>query len=247
MLGRRIGWFIFCSSLYVANAQNPVDRLPRVPVPQPPAISESNASQCRISVVRLSVPEKARKLYNNALSAFVKLKLAEAKHKLDQALNLYPTFPDALTLRGGIDLNMQHWEPAEQDLQAAIRIDPTYLPAYVGLADLYNAESRFDDALAVTEKADAFAPNWNVSYEIARALIGKEQYERALTTADDAIHATADHHPLLHLAKAHAFAGLRKYPQAAAELRSYLSDPFLAEDDPNARDMLNRIERAMSQ
>ncbi|MGZ7056591.1 MAG: tetratricopeptide repeat protein [Candidatus Angelobacter sp.] len=197
-------------------------------------------SEQRISVARLKVPRKVRQLYDKALKAFQKDKPVKAKRKLDEALQQYPAFPEALTLCGVIQLNDNQWGAAEQNLQAAVRSDPAYSAAYVVLGDLYNTESRYDDALATTERAVALIPDtWLVQYEMARALIGKHQYDLALTISDAALR--TNHGTVLHLARAHALAGLKRYPQAAAELRAYLHYQPAGEGSQQARDMLRQL------
>jgi tetratricopeptide (TPR) repeat protein len=116
----------------------------------------------------------------------------EAQRKLDEALKFYPGFPEALTFYGFIHATFQHWESAEQKLQAAIQTDPTYSPAYVVLAGVYNAQKRFDEAQqAVQLGRSAGADTWHVPYEIARSLIGRGDYEGALATAEAALRSKA--------------------------------------------------------
>jgi len=116
----------------------------------------------------------------------------------------------------------QQWEPAEKSLQAAIRSDPNYCAAaYIILARVYNTEGRYDEAQAAAERAtSAGVDSWSVQYEIARVLIGKGEYENALAIADTVLR--SKHGSLLHVAKAHALLGLRRYPESATELRNYL-------------------------
>jgi tetratricopeptide (TPR) repeat protein len=141
-----------------------------------------------------------------------------------------------------IQLNLNQWEAAEQKLQAAIRSDSAFPSAYVVLGDLYNRELRFDDALATMEQAVALIPDsWLVHYEIARALIGKHQYDLALTISDAALR--NNHGTLLHIARAHALAGLKRYPQAIAELRAYLHYQPVGEGSQQAREMLRQTPK----
>lgn len=215
--------------------------------PEPSPIARAGAPGSSISIARLRVPEKARDLYNQAITLFIKDKFSEAERKLDRALKIYASFPDALTLRGGVYLRFRNWQPAEQDFEAAIATDPGFSPAYIGLSDLYNEQSRFDDALRSIRQADALTPGaWNIQYEIARALIGKHQYDRALSVADAALHARRPHHCLLHFAKARALIGLKRYSQAKVELQTFLADNRSGDNQP-ARDLLNEIEVAGGQ
>ena len=199
----------------------------------------------RISVRRLRVPRKARQLYEKALEAWRKHAGADAQQKVDQALQLDPTFPEALTLLGGMRATNQQWDAAEHSLQAAIRSDPDYPPPYVILASVYNTEQRYDEGEEAAEHAlRAGAATWSVQYEIARALIGKEKYENAVAISDAAL--LSNHGSLMHLAKAHAMLGLQKYPEAAAELRTYLRDDPAGEGSQDARDLLAKLQSIVS-
>jgi tetratricopeptide (TPR) repeat protein len=162
-------------------------------------------------------------------------------------LKLYPSFPEALTFYGGIQSTLQQWRSAEEKLQSAIRVDPTYSPAYVVLAGIYNAQSRFDDARNATERAlSAGANTWDLEYEIARALIGKQQYESALAITEAALR-SKHHGTLLHIAKAHALLGLRRNTQAVTELRAYIQYRPDGEGSEHARALLTRIQDGIPQ
>lgn len=195
----------------------------------------------RISIRRLKVPRKARQLYEKALAAWGKHAGADAQQKVDQALQLDPTFPDALTLLSGIQAANQQWDAAERNVRAAIQSDPDYPPAYIVLAGICNTHQRYDEAEEAAEHAlQAGAATWSVEYEMARALIGKEKYENAIAISNAALHSS--HGSLMHLAKAHAMLGLQRYPEAAAELRTYLRDDPAGEGAQNARELLERLQ-----
>jgi tetratricopeptide (TPR) repeat protein len=221
---------------------------PSTATPSPHA-THPHEPEDRISVVRLRIPPKAMGLYNRALDAFEKQKLEGAQKKVEQALRIYPSYPDALTLRGGIALSLQQWSAAEQDFRASIDADPTFSPAYIGLADALNQRSRFDDALAVLQRAEQLTPGaWNIQYETSSAFIGKHLYDRALDIVEGALRTrSASHDSLLRLAKAHALAALGRFPEAAEELRAYLSTGSAESDDSQARDLLDQIQAATGQ
>lgn len=203
-------------------------------------------ANARVSIVRLREPLKARRLYEKALKAWIHEKPTEAQRGLDQALKVYPTFPEALTLSGGIQGALQQWARAEQSLQAAIQSDSHYSPAYIVLAGIYNAQARFDEAWVAAQQAlSAGADNWELQYEIVRALIGKQEYESALAITEGALRLN-DHGSLLHLAKPHALLGLRRYPQAATELSVYLRDEPSGEGSQDARDLLQQVQTILS-
>jgi len=198
-----------------------------------------------VSINRLRVPGKAWQLYEKALEAWNKQKCADAQHEAEQALKIDPTFPDALTLYGFIQASSQHWDSAEESLQAAVRSDPNYSAAYVILAGVYNTEGRYDQAQEAIERAIAAgAHTWSVQYEIVRVLIGKGEYASALAISDQALR--SKHGKLLLMARAHALLGLRRYSEAATELRAYLRDDPTGEGSQNARDLLQQLEPLVS-
>jgi tetratricopeptide (TPR) repeat protein len=198
------------------------------------------ASDDRISVVRLRVPQKAQKLYNKALTAIRRHQSSEAQQSLNRALGIEPQFPEALALHGFIQATSRQWASAEQSLQAALQSDPGYAPAYVVLAGVYNTQSRFDDAQRAAQQAVALGlTTWPVQYEITRAFIGKQQYEQALAVAETALR--FDHGPLIHLAKAHALLGLHRYAPALDELRVFLHYEPSGDGSHEAHDLLQQI------
>jgi tetratricopeptide (TPR) repeat protein len=202
-------------------------------------------TETRVSVARLKVPPKVRRLYDNAVRAVLKHKYKEARQKLDRALRMYAWFPEALTLSGALQMNEQQSAAAEENLQQAIRTDPDYSPAYAVLAGLYNSQARFDDALQAAQRAEGLDSRaWGIQYELARAWIGKREYRRALEISEDALH--RKHATLLHLAKAHALAGLGNYSQAQSELQAYLRFQPLGAGAEDARTLLQQIQHVIS-
>lgn len=214
-------------------------------VPSTPGPRLNIRGDTHISITRLREPSKAQGLYNKAMEAWTKGRPAEALRKLDEALKVYPSFPEALTFYGCIHATFRHWESAEEKLQAAIQTDPTYSPVHIVLAGVYNAQARFDEAQRVIQLGIAAGANtWHVQYEIAHALIGKHDYEDALATAETALRAKPDG-GLPHLAKAHALLGLQRYPQAATELNTFLVYQPSGDGSEQTRELLQKIQRML--
>lgn len=242
-------WIVFFAFFYVLSLTSVARALADTPTepslnsPGGKTVRPSGTAHSRISITRLKESHRVRQLYNKALNAWRKQKPSEAQHRLEQALELYPEFPEALTFYGGIHAAARQWSLAEEKLRAAIQSDPSYSPAYVILAGVYNSQRRFDDAQRATNQALATgADTWDVQYEIARVLIGKQQYEKVLAITEEALR-SKEHGSLLHLAKAHALLGLRMYPQAVAELRVYLHDQPSRDESQGALDLLQEVER----
>lgn len=174
------------------------------------------------------------------MDAWQKQKTDEAQAKLDRALKIYPGFPDALVFSGFMQGSQGNWHQAEEHIQAAIQSDPNYCPAYIILAGIYNTEGRYDEAQeAAQQPVCAGANSWTLQYEIARVLIGKGEYEHALAITDASLR--GNHGSLMHVARAHALLGLRRYLEATTELRNYLHYQPSGEGSQDARDILERL------
>ncbi|HEX6803667.1 MAG TPA: tetratricopeptide repeat protein [Terriglobales bacterium] len=199
-----------------------------------------------ISLVRLRVPQKARGFFEKGRKAFGKHQYSEAQKKLNQALQACPAFPEALTMAGYIQMSLNQWGAAEQSLQTAVRTDPSYGLARIVLADLYNAEKRFGDALAAAQQAVASIPHsWVLEFEMARAHLGEHQYELAVSVSDDSLRKNRG--TLLHVVKAHALIALHRYPEAVTELRTYLQYQPQGDLSQDAHQLLDQIQSATTQ
>src|SRR5262249_34921523 len=79
-----------------------------------------------ISVAQYKVPGKARDECRKAHEAMYKGKLEEAGKHLARALEIYPDYADALTLRAVLELNQHNSDSAMADLDKAVKTDANY-------------------------------------------------------------------------------------------------------------------------
>ncbi len=77
----------------------------------------------------------------------------EALQKFNALLVTIPACTDCLLNIGTIHSKKQEWAPAEDAYKRLIAIRPDNVDAYNGLANVYNALKRFDDAIAASRKA----------------------------------------------------------------------------------------------
>ena len=66
----------------------------------------------------------------------------------------------------------------EEEMKAAIRLDPFFLPAYVNLADLYRARGRDPDGERILREGLKVAPNSAIASLCARAGAGADEAHR---------------------------------------------------------------------
>jgi Tfp pilus assembly protein PilF len=198
-----------------------------------------------ISVAQMLVPAKARTSYQKAREAYARGKIDDAKKLLDRALQVYPHFAEALTLRGLIELRANQVEQSQQDFEQAIQYDPNYSTAYVALGGVYNSEGHFDDALRALEHATAISPTvWQGYFEMAKASIGKGLYSKALQLAEKAEQLGGKNLAAIHLLKAYAMIPLKLYSGAKQELQAYVSHEPKGANADQARRLLANLNSA---
>jgi tetratricopeptide (TPR) repeat protein len=150
----------------------------------------------------LRAPEKAQRAVQKAARAIQDNQSSVAERELSRALQLYPDYALALTLRALMNM-AQKPSDATADLDHAIRVDPSYGLPYAMLASIYNDVERFDDALPLVLRAVHFLPSaWQVHFELARTLFGRRQTEEALKEVTGAIQRVASDQTASHEGRA---------------------------------------------
>lgn len=196
-----------------------------------------------VSVAELRVPGKAKKEFEKAQEAFAKHKLDDARSRCAKALAIAPTYSRALTLTALLDLSDNKLEDAMQKAEQAVQSDYGYGLGYVVLASAYNAAQRYDDAAKALDRGIPLLPNsWQAHFEMAKALLGKGEYPRALASADRALQMSQQEYAPLHLVRAHALLGLKSYQEAMVELEKYIGEDPNGTDTASVRKTLDQVK-----
>jgi lipopolysaccharide biosynthesis regulator YciM len=195
-----------------------------------------------VSLGQYKVPKKAREEYKKAESALSDRKLDESHKHLAKALEIYPDFAEALTMRGIVNLEAKNFDAAISDLDHAIKSDSGYSMSYIAMGAAYNMTQRFDDALRVLDRGVSLAPqSWQAYFEVSKAQIGKSNYEAAIRAADKAQALSDGRYPLVHLLKAHAMLALKQYDPAMGELQAFIDQAPKAPEAEGARTTLEQV------
>lgn len=204
------------------------------------AHADGNAT---VSVAEYKVPQKARDAFHKAQEALVKNRRDDADKQLSKALDIYPQYAPALTLRGILSLDSEKVEAAVDDFAKAIQSDPGFAMAYTGMAAAMNVLQKFDDAIREADRAITLSPNsWQTYFEMAKSYLGKSDYKNALAQLTKAQQFEPKDFAPLHLVRAHTLIALQEYQAAMAELQEFLT---LAPNDPNsgmARAALEKVK-----
>ena len=219
----------------------------RLRLPTANASASQVDGNATVSVSEYKVPQKARDAYHKAEVALSKNHPDDVKKELAKALNIYPDYAPALTLRGVILLDAAHPEAAVNDFDHAIKSDPGYALAYTAMAAALNELHKYDDALRVADRGVTLSPNaWQSHFEMAKAYVGKADYEHALQQLSKAQSFLPKEYAPLHLVRAHVMLALKNYTDAMAELQQFLT---LAPQDPNAgaaRETMGKLKAFMA-
>ncbi len=215
-------------------------------LPQPDG-AQAGEGGSTVSVVQFRVPSKARDAFHKAEKAMDKQKYAEAEKLVNKALEIFPTYADALTLRALLRMDARRTPEALQDLQQAIHDDPNCALAYVVMGAALNQSSRFDDAVRPLERGISLNPaSWQAYFELGKAFLGKGDFPTAIRNLDRAEQMAPDSYAPLHLAKAHALLGLRSYADAMSELEKYLERDPHGQASEQARETLAKVKAFMA-
>lgn len=199
-----------------------------------------------VSVAAYKVPEKARDALRKAREASVKGNHDEAQKQIAKALEIYPKYADALTLRALFKMDAKDLAGATADVQEAIQDDENCALAYVVMGAALNLQLKFDDAIRALSRGQSLSPNsWQAYFEMGKALMGKAQYEAALREFDRA-QTLAPDASMIHFAKARALFGLRNYSDAVPELQAYVTGNPQGLRAEEARKMLAEAQTRVS-
>ena len=199
-----------------------------------------------ISVAQYKIPEKARNEFQKAQEASAKLNVEEARKRLERALEIYPNYADALTLRAVLNLSSDAGRAVE-DLEKAIQCDGNYALAYTVLGSALNAQGKFDQALQTLQHGEALAPDsWQTYFEISRSYVGKKEYETALSVLGKAQSLLPTAYPVILLVSAQAHLGLKQYQTAVSELQAYLEKEPAGPNSLTAERMLQQAKELLA-
>ena len=205
-------------------------------------------SEAGLSKLDLKAPGRARREYSKGLAAFRRKDFQAASESLKTAISIYPEFVSAHNTLGCAYLSLGQNELALQEFQRATQYDDHLSNSFLNLGRANLALGQNADAQAAFEKALSIAPlSPNIGFALTYTQYLNHDYAGAIKTAQQA-HA----HPHDGIAAVHYFAAAswlaqKRFPEARAELETFLHE------DPNsplavpARKTMAQIEQFETQ
>ena len=148
-------------------------------------------------------------------------------------------------MRAYLEMEVDENERAVADAQRALQLDPSFDVSHLVLGSALNHLGRYREALLSLQRAEAYDPkSWQCQIEMAKAWIGERDYEKALSAANRAEQLGADAKMAaeIHFLRGHALLGLKRYNEAAAELRTYVALEPSGAMAATARQLLNVLD-----
>jgi Tfp pilus assembly protein PilF len=167
--------------LDLQNAQTGMVNL--VLVPLPGHDGSNNGAGGSVSVNGLAVPEGARKEFEKGQKSLTGKDLDGGISHLKKAIEIYPSFPQALTLLGTAYNEKKDWKDAQGTLEKATTIDTKNASAFFQLGAALNQTKDYPGAQKALSQGLTLAPDAPeapaAQYELARAYMAQNNWKEA--------------------------------------------------------------------
>ncbi len=190
-----------------------------------PSERESRGAQANAGILDASVPPKARKEMQKAVSATNDHNWEKARAHYQAAVTLYPKYAQAYYGLGLVYLELKESDKARNALQRAVDLKPGNEAASIRLARLDNGENKFDHAEQVLLKViEGHPTNAEALFLLANAQRELQQYPAAIENARK-VHALPHRgFEAAHLVCGLALEAVGQPDQAAEEYRAFLRE-----------------------
>lgn len=210
----------------------------------------ANVQGSVISALSLHAPKDARKAYEKGFAALTKGKWDEGETHLQQAVALYPRYPDAWFGLGAAFQSQGKLEEARQAYGKALAADDKFLKPYRQMAEIALHDRNWEEAAQTTDRLLRLDPvDYPEAYyfnAVARFNLG--DMDAAEKSAREGLRVDAHHRlPGLEHLLGTIRANRRDYAGAAQFLRSYLDHQPEGKDAELIRKQLADLDRLAAQ
>lgn len=180
--------------------------------------------------------------YNRAVGYYNEGKIAEALALFNKVEKKQSKKPEVKYYIALCLIKQQNWDGAIQKSEAALKLNPSFIKAYLAKANAQIGKGAKDEALATLEQGLTVAPeNMDLWYLKGILLYNKQDYPGAIETFNKVITSIPDK------AYAHYYLGLSNYnagkkPQAIQSFERFLQLAPEAPEAPQIRELLRRLK-----
>ncbi|MCL6567062.1 MAG: tetratricopeptide repeat protein [Acidobacteriia bacterium] len=189
-----------------------------------PLAGERNVStDPSVSVAALRIPPKARDEFRKGVQQLRAGDRTLARKHLENALKIYPQFPQALLALATLELQEEKPNLALEHLQQAVRIDNNYGDGYLLLSRVLNHLGRYSEAIEAAEKTNALLPNaWQAQFERGIAALALGNLAMATAALEQIERGASPDTPEAQLLRAGIYLKTERVLEAKAELQKFL-------------------------
>jgi predicted Zn-dependent protease len=199
-----------------------------------------------VPAARLQIPTKAKKEYGEACIALTNNKTEKAEKNLRKAVQEYPKYSAAWVTLGQVLALQQRADEARTACAGVAIEDPSYVPAYLCLADLAARAHDWDDVLRLSSRALEFDPTTNpVTYEYhAAANLNLNKLADAERSGLRAVGIDVNHHePRVHFVLAQIYEAEGDTANEVTQLQEYLKFAGSPDDAAAVKQYLSELEK----
>jgi len=203
---------------------------------------ESKANSPTVSQATLNITPKARKEYEKAGKAMKAGDWAQAKSKLEHAIELYPPFAAAHNDLGVVFMSIGDKPKGRAAFEKALEIEPNYGRAFRNLAIMKLSEGDREEGLALAEKAAAADPlDPQALLLVAQVYLQSGRMEDAAAQARKVHEMPHEDFAVAHLLAARALEARNLSDEAAAEYKMFLKEAPNSASAPKVRAALEKL------
>ena len=190
----------------------------------PQAKKETRAGVVSLAEASQQIPKDARKAFEEGVRLKVDNQIDKALKIFTRAIELYPSYFQALAERGQLHIAKNQNTEAIADFERAVKLNEGWGPALRGLGYCYLEQQKFEDAAQFLERAVAAEPgvaNTHLFFGIASLALDRR--DAAKNALQEALKLDSKGAVTAHIYLADLYARQERYTDAADELRIYLA------------------------
>jgi Ca-activated chloride channel family protein len=187
-------------------------------------------------------PGAAKREFDKGYQLLLKKSFSEAAEHFAKAVATYPNFVAAHNALGSTYLDLGRNEEAEREFSQSVALDNHLSHSYMNLGRARMALKNFPGAQEAMQKASDLAPlDVRLLSALTYAQFLNRDYGGAVATAQKVHKVKHENSAIVHYFAAAAWQGQNKWPEAQAELETFLAEDPKSSAAAAARQMIEQI------
>jgi len=189
------------------------------------------------------IPDEAKKSFSEGASNIEKGNVEKGISALKKAVEIFPTYYDALLLLGNQYVNQQKYDDAEIVLIKAAEVNPKGQGCFEGLGFVKYKLNKHQEAIETLEKAILINPKSEDAY-LWLGIVHRmsKSYQAAETTLKKGNELAEKKNPTIHWQLALLYNDTKRYAEAATELTTFLKLQPDSKDKDNIKKLIEQLK-----